>query len=103
MNHFIFLFGVFMGNIFDIKYIIIIQIIYLIIKNDPIGEIYPRTLLTQAIIWMMSKNKLYEKYTSDNTINNSDANTGVTIEDITEEKINRFTPSPKLLKFLSNT
>lgn len=57
MNQIIyFLFGVFIGNIIDIKYVLIIYFIYVMIKNDPIYDnIYPRTIFYQSIIILTNK------------------------------------------------
>lgn len=57
MNNIIyFLFGVFIGNIIDIKYVLIIYFIYVIIKNDPLYDnIYPRTILFKLIIMITNK------------------------------------------------
>lgn len=107
MNQFVFLLGVFIGNIFNIKYILIMQIIYILIKNDPIGEIYPRTILSQVILWIMTKNIkniLHVNNTNMYTENiHKIDDVSVVIEDITDEGINRFSPTPKLLQLLSNT
>lgn len=57
MNSMYFLLGVLTGNIIDIKYILIFMAIYKLIKNDPIGGIYPRTAVLKIILWLKIKSE----------------------------------------------
>ncbi len=102
-----FFLGVFIGNIFDFKYVLIVYFLYMIIKNDPVYGVRPRNILSSVMMRILTKpnetmhNNMdeIEKYEPgiDSTIFR-DKN--VTIEEISE---NKFTPSQKLLRFLSQS
>ena len=62
-NVLFFLLGVLIGNIIDIKYVLIFYVIYVVIKNDPINNtLYPRALLYDGIIWVTTKYYESKKY-----------------------------------------
>ena len=75
MNGIYFMLGVFIGNIIDIKYVFFIGIIYIIIKNEPIYDVYPRDVIKQFIIQYIiklwnTKNKVVNKSDKINIDNN---------------------------------